>query len=920
MPNAPHLPAFLYGLHDIGGHQSMLEAQRPGWVLDSIDLRAQAAADYTSLADAGLGVVVRLNHGYGNAGTIPPSDRYHSFAATCAAFVENSPGVLVWVIGNEMNISAERPQLADLTSEVITPEMYARCFTLVRRAIKALPGHEADWIIPGAVGPYNAETGDWVQYLTDLLRLLGPEGLDGIALHCFTHDYSVEQLTDDSVMAPPFEKRHFNFRAYRDFLSALEASFRTLPVFITEAGPIAGWRDRNIGWIQSAYREIDEWNGDPDHQPIQALIISRWRNSPDNPNSGIEDKPSPIADFRASLERGYRLRIPTIVPAPLPALRAQWTEPCLIPNNEMIAGSVLRARLIVRNTGTTGWRAASENPVRLGYRWYNEDGQEIPVDMTMTLVPDDVPPGGIATFGRVELRAPQAPGHYMLRWDLYREDVGWFSAGKSPVLDLEVMVSRTREPTPLPMPAFRFEAREKPAAPVERPPFRFEEREMHPEPVEMPPFRFEAREVQAEPAEMPVLRFEEQEMQVEAVELPPHLPEPVAVDGSLAVVFTSHDSPVSLASGQVASVSLQVRNEGKRVWESEGTHPVHVGYKWFDETGQRQIEAEGRRTALPIDVAPGEEVSLGVMLLAPRRPGNYRLHWDMVSEGVTWFGDAGGTPLVVPVSVTALARDVTGWRVESPLNPQQVASSLDGDPLTFWDSLRVQEAGHWFRLNLSAPRVLDGVQFLSPGKGFPAGYVLRISSNGMLWNEIARVEAGNQYDVMAVFAPQPVQYAQIDLLTTPSTPSSWMISEILVHSAATWAASASHNPAAAGLAIDNRQETAWSSQIPQVPGMWFQIDLGRVETVSGLGLTPRPAEGGVFENPVSFRVATWNARTGRWQIACERSKNYTPVDVIFSATQTQFINIQLLQAAPHPWSIGQARVIREMDTWLGPST
>ncbi|MCX7841376.1 MAG: hypothetical protein N2559_18225, partial [Anaerolineae bacterium] len=254
---------------DLGGQVPMLKAQRFGWLVDSVDLRTQAGTDYTRLADAGLGIIVRLNNGYDTAGTIPPSDQYDAFAARCAAYVVRSPGARIWIIGNEMNSSAERPILPDGTREIITPELYALCFLKCRDAIKNTSGHADDWVIPGAVAPYNADTGDWVRYFVDVFTLLDGE-VDGIALHCYTHDFSVTQITSDVLMDPPYNRYHSDFRAYRDFLNALPAQFRSLPVFITETCPLEGWENTNIGWIQTAYKEIAEWNADPTHQAIQA--------------------------------------------------------------------------------------------------------------------------------------------------------------------------------------------------------------------------------------------------------------------------------------------------------------------------------------------------------------------------------------------------------------------------------------------------------------------------------------------------------------------------------------------------------------------------------------------------------------------------------------------------------------------------
>ncbi len=738
MPNLSNLPPFIYGVHDIGGQDEMLNARRPGWILDCVDLRVQAGADYSSLAAGGLGVVVRLNHGYEPDGTIPPSNQYDSFAVRCAGYVENSSGAHIWIIGNEMNNSAERPRLPDRSREIITPENYVRCFLKCRSAIRNIPGHEEDWVIPGAIAPHNAETGDWIGYFVEMLNLLANR-LDGIALHTYTHDYAVDQIGDDRMMNAPFEERHFNFRSYQDFLQVLPSSCRALPVLITEAYPLAGWRNVNVGWIQRAYTEIDAWNSDLSHQPIQGLILYRWPPPPATPDApadlrwSIEDKPALLADFRAALKMGYRVRPPDPVP----------------------------------------------------------------------LVPSAAPP--------------------------------WLGEPESGSLHtVKTMVATVSEP------------------------------------VEHPPEPWAAR-------------------------------------------FLAHDTPVCMSAGQSATVTLQVKNLGTETWQQEGKSPVHAGYKWFNASGEQQLDVDDRRTALPSAVPSDDKVVFGASLNAPQTPGNYFLRWDLVVEGVTWFADVGNPPLIVPVAVTTHPVSVSNWRAESSMNAHEVAYSLDGDPHTFWSSNAPQEPLQWFRLNLSTQRLIDGLQFISPGKGFPAGYSLHLSADGTAWTEIMRVDSGNDHDVMAAFSPQTVQYVEIDLQT--EAPSPWMIAEILIHPAATWTASASHNNDQAGLAIDNNEETCWSSEQPQEPAMWFQIDLGQEETVSGLTLTSRSEQ-----NPAGFRISTWDANTDRWQTVFEKADNDDTVDVMFTPTQTQFINIQLLKSADRHWSITQARVIREMDVWLGPTS
>lgn len=377
--------------------------------------------------------------------------------------------------------------------------------------------------------------------------------------------------------------------------------------------------------------------------------------------------------------------------------------------------------------------------------------------------------------------------------------------------------------------------------------------------------------------------------------------------------FIAHDTPVSLVAGQVVTVNLRVENVGLNKWLQGGNTPVHIGYKWLDASGEQALDFEDRRTGLPCDLYPRQEIVFGATLVAPRTTGSYKLQWDLVAEGVTWFGDPDNPPLVVPVSITDVPKNITGWRVESNLNVANVARALDGDPTTYWDAGALQTKGQWFRLNLGSPRLIDGIQILSPGKGFVTAFALHISADGHTWTEVARVESDNQYDVMVVFAPQMMQYAQITCLA--SAPSIWMISEILIHATNAWTASASHNDKLANNAIDNSAKTMWTSGEPQAPKMWFQIDLGHPEMVSGLALI---APNGEF--PASYRVAVWNAGANRWQAVAEKLDNTEPLDITFDAIQTQFINIQLLQSSDHPWVIQYAHIVCEMERWLGPNT
>jgi murein DD-endopeptidase MepM/ murein hydrolase activator NlpD len=386
---------WIFGLHDPGGEQLMLDVGKPGWIVftEAVgrDARDQTGRDFRPYSARALGVICRINHGYYPDGTLPSSRYYAEFAQRCANFVAASPGCRLWIIGNETNFEIERPfadhrqapaqalydldpqasgvgwwarllawiqrtfagNAADAHStpmpalhlppddltlrglpqrfsallaesnagaaaqtaapqrgEPITPALYAECYRLCRDAIHRLRGHEQDRVLVAAPAPWNNQTrypgnerGDWVQYWVDILDTLGPDHCDGLTLHTYTHGASPAAITNTARMQPPFADRHYNFRTYQDFLSAVPLSMRDLPVYITETDQIEPWTDANTGWVQAAYREIDGWNRRTGTQKVRALVLYRWAR---HDKWYMDGKQGVIADLRSALQQELR--------------------------------------------------------------------------------------------------------------------------------------------------------------------------------------------------------------------------------------------------------------------------------------------------------------------------------------------------------------------------------------------------------------------------------------------------------------------------------------------------------------------------------------------------------------------------------------------------------------------------------------
>ncbi|MFO7695793.1 MAG: LysM domain-containing protein [Anaerolineae bacterium] len=316
-PKAPLIKGespFLFGIHDRGGESLMAAAGRRGWVLCTEALGANrndwSSKSYADLADQGYGVIVRLNNGYGHSGTLPHSSNYADFAVRCGNFVERSSGCHIWVIANEPNLAVERPGGPE-NGEIITPARYAQAFLACRNAIRSRAGHESDQVVMAAVGPWNIQTiypenpgGDWIVYFRQVLdRITGQ--VDGIAVHTYARDGTPANIVSEAHMAAPYHNRRSMFRTYIDYMEAIPAALRHLPVYLTETNQNIAWEDVNRGWIREAYAEINRWNGDPGHQKIRAMILYRWeRHAGDIWN--ISSKNQVIADLRAALQNDYR--------------------------------------------------------------------------------------------------------------------------------------------------------------------------------------------------------------------------------------------------------------------------------------------------------------------------------------------------------------------------------------------------------------------------------------------------------------------------------------------------------------------------------------------------------------------------------------------------------------------------------------
>jgi len=117
--------------------------------------------------------------------------------------------------------------------------------------------------------------------------------------------------------------------------------------------------------------------------------------------------------------------------------------------------------------------------------------------------------------------------------------------------------------------------------------------------------------------------------------------------GRLAAHISVAHAVDEAAAGVPFTMRLRIANTGSVTWRARGRRfggQVTCGLKICTPSGDILREDLGR-TPLPRDVGPGDAIDLEMTVPGALAPGRYRLRYDMVVEGVTWF-EFQGSPCV----------------------------------------------------------------------------------------------------------------------------------------------------------------------------------------------------------------------------------------------------------------------------------
>lgn len=117
-----------------------------------------------------------------------------------------------------------------------------------------------------------------------------------------------------------------------------------------------------------------------------------------------------------------------------------------------------------------------------------------------------------------------------------------------------------------------------------------------------------------------------------------------------SATFDTSAVPRSVATGATFAASVRVTNTSTTTLSASGTSAVRLGYHWLDTSGAT-IVADGIRTPLPSDIAPGAATAVSATVTAPSTAGAFTLRFDLVRDSGPYFAPDGSPTSDVTITV-----------------------------------------------------------------------------------------------------------------------------------------------------------------------------------------------------------------------------------------------------------------------------
>lgn len=169
--------------------------------------------------------------------------------------------------------------------------------------------------------------------------------------------------------------------------------------------------------------------------------------------------------------------------------------------------------------------------------------------------------------------------------------------------------------------------------------------------------------------------------------------EATAAPGRAHVRWARDYIPRVIPPGHHLTSNVRFRNAGPVVLRHAPPANITIAVRWYLDDGRPMPGAEDFRTPLPLDLKPGQELTLPITIAAPLREGSYRLQLIMVEEGLR-FLEEDAIDIRVSLRHGTWTETPPGWSVDPEMVLDYRADHVRGlQILRGWiDQLKVREA------------------------------------------------------------------------------------------------------------------------------------------------------------------------------------------------------------------------------------
>ncbi|HEV3357274.1 MAG TPA: discoidin domain-containing protein [Pseudonocardiaceae bacterium] len=276
-----------------------------------------------------------------------------------------------------------------------------------------------------------------------------------------------------------------------------------------------------------------------------------------------------------------------------------------------------------------------------------------------------------------------------------------------------------------------------------------------------------------------------------------------------------------------------------------------------------------------------------------------------------------------------------GWTASSNTNSpagDAPSNAIDGNINTRFSSEAPQAPGMWFQVNLGSSQTFNQIE-LNAGPSttdYAAGYNVEVSTNGSTFTSVA-TGTGTSSPQIISFSTQTAQYIRVVLTASTQTPW-WSIAEFTVYSSGSgsgtenplpttgWTASSNTNSPAGDApanAIDGNINTRFSSEAPQAPGMWFQVNMGSTQNFNQIEMNSGPS---TTDYAAGYNVEVSTDGSTFTSVATGTGTS-SPETVTFAAQNAQYIRVVLTASTQTPWwSIAEFTVFTTNPVTTPPPT